>query len=76
MASVNELSGDEILASSKVFRAAAALAANDYDRASLATLASFRPYYQTLAARETALELWYRFQDRRMGTPQVSVRAA
>ncbi len=72
MASEDELSGEEILASSKVFRAAAALAANDHERASFASSVALRPYYQTSAARETALEVWYRFRDRRLGTRKVS----
>ena len=76
MASEDELSGDEILASSNVLRAAAALAANDHDRASLASFVAWRPYYQTSAPQETALEVWCRFRGRLIGIPQVSGRAA
>ena len=45
MASEDELTGDEILASSKVFHAAAAQAANDHVRAPLASLVDAKPYH-------------------------------
>lgn len=54
MTAEDELSGDEILASSKVFRVAAALTADDHDRARLTSLVVAGPYYWASTSPKTA----------------------